>query len=686
MPSINTNIMSLVAQKNMNAQQADADKAMERISSGLRINHAADDAAGSAIASKMESQVRSLGVAIRNGHDAISMTQTAEGALGEMENILQRVRELAVQAGNSTLSSSDRASIQAEITQLTSEIDDIASSTHFNDVKILDGTVNSLNFQLGINESDSLNVALQNSSTSSLGLNSASGITKLYTSERMTSAKVDMSTNPAVSDIKINGQNFVSAVIGDLSASTETAGKVAEAINKNTGVHGAVANAFNTFTSKIIGGDFRMSDEFEVNGETVTVQNSREALVTEINLKVDGITAVLNSDSTITLSNTDGGEIVLADAAGQGLTDVGFTAGTYEGYVTLENLDGSAVVVEAGNQANGYVSTDTAAGLLSDLRTLGFNQTTKDGSGIVSGVTTSITDLTKANALKLLRTDNVQINGVYIGDSVNDSAGSKADAINALTAEHGVTATAATKISLDLDFNVTSPTATEFTLNGVIVDVSGDTNTQEVVDAINTKVGLEAVRATVSSTGLLEISDSSGGNISVDSDASGFVASAEDGADNVLAAVSTVYTAFGQLTLSSSTGVIKLEDDTATHVGLGKLGLSATKENTDSSSGGVNVSTLANATSSLAQIDSAISKVSEFRSSFGAVENRIDAKINNLTTLKVNTQAAQSRIEDADFAAETTNMTKAQILSQAATSMLAQANSSKQNLLALLQG
>ena len=98
------------------------------------------------------------------------------------------------------------------------------------------------------------------------------------------------------------------------------------------------------------------------------------------------------------------------------------------------------------------------------------------------------------------------------------------------------------------------------------------------------------------------------------------------------------------------------------------------------------VSTLANATASLAQIDAAIVKVSDFRSSFGAVENRIDAKINNLTTLKTNTQAAQSRIEDADFAAETTNMTKAQILSQAATSMLAQANASKQNLLALLQG
>ena len=686
MTSINQNIGALMAQKSMTDQIAKSDQAIERLSTGLRINNAADDAAGSAISSKMEAQVRSLGVAIRNGHDAISMTQTAEGALGEMENILQRVRELAVQAGNSTLSSSDRTAIQSEITALTAEIDDIASSTHFNDVKILDGSVNSLDFQIGINAGDGLNVVLQNSSADSLGLNSGVGVSNLYTSERMTSAKVDGSTNPAVSDIKINGQNFASAVIGDLSASTEAAGKVAEAINKNTSVHGAVANAFNTFTSNIIGGDFRMSDAFELQGETITVQNSRADLVTEINLKADGITAVLNSDSSITLSNTDGGEIVIADAAGQGAADVGFTTGTYQGYMTLENLDGSAVVVEAGNQVNGYVSTDTAAGLMSDLEILGLNQTTKDGKGLVGDVAMSITDYTEANAAKLLRTDNVQINGVYIGDSANKSAGSKADAINVSTAEHGVTASASTLVQIDLDFTVTSPTATEFALNGVALDVSADTNVQDVADIINTTVGLENLNATATSTGLLQIVDNGGGNIVVDSDAANFVRTLEDGADNVIAAVSTVYTAFGQITLSSSTGVIKLEDDTATHVGLGKLGFSATHENEENAAGGVNVTTLANATSSLAQIDSAISKVTEFRSSFGAVENRIDAKINNLTTLKVNTQAAQSRIEDADFAAETTNMTKSQILSQAATSMLAQANSSKQNLLALLQG
>ena len=148
MNSINTNMGSLTAQKNMVELNRELDQAMTRLSSGLRINSAADDAAGSAIASKMESQVRSLGVAIRNSYDAISMTQTAEGALGEVENMLQRVRELAVQAGNSTLSDSDRSMIQQEVTALTKEIDKIASTTHFNGVNLLDGSKSEVNFRL----------------------------------------------------------------------------------------------------------------------------------------------------------------------------------------------------------------------------------------------------------------------------------------------------------------------------------------------------------------------------------------------------------------------------------------------------------------------------------------------------------------------------------------------------------
>ena len=182
MNSINTNMSALTAQKNMTNQAEALADAAERLSSGLRINSAADDAAGSAIASKMEAQIRSLGMAIRNSNDAISMTQTAEGALGEIENILQRVRELAVQAGNSTLTSSDRAMIQAEVDALTTEIDKISSGTNFNGVKLLDGTNDKINFQIGVNDSDSLEVKLQKSDSLALGLVGSTGV-RTFSSE-----------------------------------------------------------------------------------------------------------------------------------------------------------------------------------------------------------------------------------------------------------------------------------------------------------------------------------------------------------------------------------------------------------------------------------------------------------------------------------------------------------------------
>ena len=208
MTSINTNIGSLIAQRNMESNTKDLDQALERISSGLRINSAADDAAGSAIASKMESQVRSLAVAIRNSNDAISMTQTAEGALSEMENVLQRIRELGVQASNSTLSSSDRTMIQTEVNSLITEIDNIAANTHFNNVKLLNGENSDVSFQIGINSNSSLKVALQNSDATSLGLKGATGVISL-TSERV--AKTDFSSaSIAAADVKINGFNAFS--------------------------------------------------------------------------------------------------------------------------------------------------------------------------------------------------------------------------------------------------------------------------------------------------------------------------------------------------------------------------------------------------------------------------------------------------------------------------------------------
>ena len=201
MTNINTNIGALVALQSLEATDKAMSKAMARLSSGLKINNAADDAAGSALATKMESTVRSLEVAIRNSEDAISMTQTAEGALGQVENILQRIRELAVQAGNSTLSSNDREMIQNEVDQLITKIDSIASSTDFNGVQLLDGSEATVSFQIGTSAADELVVNLDKADSTTLGLGGSKGV-RTITTNRV--AKTNYTSTLAKEDIKIN--------------------------------------------------------------------------------------------------------------------------------------------------------------------------------------------------------------------------------------------------------------------------------------------------------------------------------------------------------------------------------------------------------------------------------------------------------------------------------------------------
>jgi len=1014
MASINTNLSALAAQNNMREQTRQLDDAMSRLSSGLRINSAADDAAGSAIASKMEAQVRSLDVAIRNSYDAISMTQTAEGALGEMENILQRTRELAVQAGNSTLSSSDRTMIQKELDALVTEIDSIATKTNFNGVKLLDGSNSSLNFQIGINKGDGLNVELQASGTKALGLEANRTVNE-YTSGRV--SRFNYSANLAASDVQINKNNALSAnFTTDLStANTATNGAklFKNAINLNSSVHGATASAFNSLTSAFKT-EFTMSDTFSINGAAITVATSSSNLVDNINSEATGVTATLNANNTITLENNTGDDIIIHDATGTGATDVGFnvaggdgviTAGTvYSGFIKLENNDGSAVQIEANNNANGFT---TNLGTITDVTRLGFNQVKNDKS-IVSGSVSSAAITTD---------DDVKINDVAIGTSVGSSAASKAIAINAVTDQTLVSASASNEIivSVDLDaepvsgasatksfdygtpsntmvfsdgtntvtatslanlktavdgitskgyvasvdgtklvitagtsgavsqafgsesftakngavkevkaitigsaetstayskmtlsngtdshtvqifatdatpdntdalakliaidaFNddvvltttgatnltltaknagtaisgsytvtTTSSTATAlgsaetqlatgdaddvadqlkitlttnsdgsngalsmtegyidivatgsavknggadvtifaawdtdldtttaalaaainartditfsadimtnkdllliadstdvgalvgadvivskhvlvdntadaaaasnpanaagtsitatttaavtgsiFTINGTSLDLTAADELSDVVSSINT-ASIGDLEASATTDGKLKITSVGGDNISMRDTTAGFVTAVTDATSSAIdittnrgtsIQAATGITAYGVLNLKSSgDGIIKVSGENES-----VLGLAAQAETQTLVSGGIKVNTLTDAQQAIVDIDKAIEQISSYRSSFGAVENRIDASINNLTTLKVNTEAAKSRIQDADFAAETSKMTKSQILSQAATSMLAQANASKQNLLALLQG
>src|SRR5690606_8144373 len=159
MSVINTNVMSLNAQRNLTANSADLGTTIQRLSSGLRINSAKDDAAGLAISERFTTQIRGMDQAARNANDGISLAQTAEGALGEIGNHLQRIRELAVQSRNATNSSDGRAALQKEVDQLKAEIDRVADTTNFNGTKLLDGSFTAQSFQVGANQGETIDIA-----------------------------------------------------------------------------------------------------------------------------------------------------------------------------------------------------------------------------------------------------------------------------------------------------------------------------------------------------------------------------------------------------------------------------------------------------------------------------------------------------------------------------------------------
>lgn len=171
---IGTNIASLNAQRNLNSSQGLLNRSMQRLSSGLRINSAKDDAAGLAISDRMTSQIRGLNQAVRNANDAISLSQTAEGALGETTNLLQRMREIAVQSANDTNSDSDRASLAAEFTQLVAEIDRIAGQTQFNNKNVLDGTLSGATFHIGANSGQTISITIADADAAALGVSALS--------------------------------------------------------------------------------------------------------------------------------------------------------------------------------------------------------------------------------------------------------------------------------------------------------------------------------------------------------------------------------------------------------------------------------------------------------------------------------------------------------------------------------
>ncbi|MGI2172765.1 flagellin [Shewanella ulleungensis] len=338
--SVNTNVTSMKAQNSLNGANSKLSTSMERLSSGLRINSAKDDAAGLQISNRLSSQINGIGVAMRNANDGISMAQTAEGAMQESTNILQRMRDLSLQSANGSNSADDRASMQKELTALQTELTRIADTTSFGNQKLLDGSFGTRSFQVGANANETISVSLSNVSSSSLGLSerqtngsvfgkaavAAATATNTYAEATATSAKTI-----------ISGPNSTKEV--DLSAKTAT--ESATAINDlGTGVKAEAVSSVQ------ISGFNDVADTGTLTiGEKTYDLSSYKGVVDDLvaDLNKDGFTAsttTVAGQLNIEAKGVDG--IIL----GAGAADTGLTMGTLDSAGTL---NGAAAAQDATN-------------------------------------------------------------------------------------------------------------------------------------------------------------------------------------------------------------------------------------------------------------------------------------------------------------------------------------------------
>ena len=598
MTSINSDFMSQLALRSLGKSSNMMTQAMERLSTGKRINSAADDAAGLGIATKLKAQVSSLNAASRNTSDALALIGTIDGALEESQEILLRMRELAVQSSSDSNTGTDRTFIQDEINQLTAELNRISSATEFNSVKLLDGTYNDKAIQIGTGPNQTFKLGINATDAATLGAYEMQTTTEandhddhlaLGSVASHSAAKTALDALYAVgADYEVKGSFGTKTANVDAGADARDVAKAFNLISGTTGVSASVVTRAK-ISSVTSGGTF----SFTLQGKSDTASTVNATISTTSNLTElkdainsvsgsTGITAALTEDlSGINMVQNEGYDIIIGDLS--------ITGGTSH----------SAVAVK----------TDGITGASSPTLT-------QAGHGFQTG------DLVK-----------------YAG-----------------------TTTALDGVADGMIFKVADAATNTFKLH----DINGNAFTYggngHATANTFTKVNVMSV-STVSknnTTGKLE-----DGNITVLGSAS---------ANDSMAIV-------GQVSLSSHKAFTVTPQDNANHFN------AATTTETASllQIGDVDVSSQLGATNALSVIDGAIAMTSEVRSEIGAANNRLEATADNLSNISVNIQRSLSSVEDANFASETSALTKAQILQQAATSMLAQANQAKQSMLVLLQ-
>ncbi len=335
---INTNVASLNTQRALNMSQSALQTSLQRLSSGLRINSAKDDAAGLAISERFTTQIRGLNQAVRNANDGVSFAQTAEGALSTVGDSLQRIRELAVQSVNDTNSSSDRQAIHNEVSQLIAEVNRIANSTQFNGQNILDGSLTTLTFQVGANQNQTIQVDGVDSRTNQLGA-------RISTSGSISAT--NLAAAITADDLVINGNTI------DLSAAT-TNGEVINAINAVSANSGVEALSATTVSTAAAGIDAAADGTAAINGVTVTLQATGTVGSGAINIAAinalsnqTGVTASAGTGESVVLSNTSGADIEITD----GTTTLGGGPETFHAGIILAGEVAAGAFTAAGTFA-----------------------------------------------------------------------------------------------------------------------------------------------------------------------------------------------------------------------------------------------------------------------------------------------------------------------------------------------
>lgn len=706
---INTNVQSLNAQRQLVKSGNDMSQAMERLSSGRRINTAADDAAGLSISNRMTSQIRGLNQAIRNASDGISLIQTAEGALDETTNILQRMRELAIQSSNGIYDDSNRETLDAEVQQLKAELDRISETTSFNGQKLLNGSLGEVSLQVGAQSGEFIALQVGQLSTATLGVAKDAGLSNAsrYYDVGLTPGPFAITSG----DLTINGVAVPGTSSADDASSTSNPAAssiaMAAAINKVSDLSNVKATVNETVMAGAAmtpnAGD---TGTLTINGvataaitTTADGASTRSAVVAAINAIAlqTGVQAVdTGEDATgIRLIAADGRNISITTGGADTITAastgirLAATAGDEAlqiGSVTLQSVNKGDVVI------GGDSSLTPQSGFVAGTFSGELAQVTSASHGGADTVTTQ------------LQAGDLLINGVQIGGAkaTDDTASYQgktgsaiaiAAAINRVAEATEVTAEV-TGTTITGQSDTTPETAgntIDMDINGVsiaTVTSVGEISADRVAlrDAINKIAGQTGVVARDTGSGL-ELLAADGRNISLENlvgQAYSFGLGDPTGIADSQAFTDVI--TYGAVTLKSgkqievsagSNGIAGLEG-----VGFreGKFGATESGQLLKD----LSIATFKGAQEAIQAIDNALERINEVRADLGAINNRLDFTISNLMNVTENTAAARSRIMDADFAAETANLSRAQVLQQASQAMLAQANASTQQVLQLL--